>query len=156
DEKARVLRSGGYCDRRRPRRRRVDAERRLAEPADDGIRGGRVRRLPRRDRPARVPARVARFAMVRHQREEGLSRRCSRVVSAGSATTSVIPKGGHVWLFASRVAARAARRARVATIPGGWTSCTKAFATAYRLTISRSRAGRKRQSYPGRRQKKPG
>ena len=60
--------SAHTADDGRARGRRIAREQRTSEPPADGLRGRRVRRLPRGDRSSRLPARPAGLAAVRRQR----------------------------------------------------------------------------------------
>src|SRR6185436_9623042 len=65
-------------------------------------------------------------------------------------------KGGFVWPFESGAAAEAVGPARVASIRGGWTSCTSADGIECPWTTSPWYGVRQRQWRPNKRRRKSG
>ena len=120
-EKAHLRGVGTYCERNATAGRRTAGKQRAAQSTHYCVRSCGVRRLPRRNRSTRIPARSTDVAAVRCQRKEVSSHRRDGLDSARSADESVVNERKSVWLFERFAGRRAVARARDANIPGGST-----------------------------------
>lgn len=122
ETKTDVRRLRADCDRRASSTSDAGSQSRIAKPPVDGVRSGRVHRMPRGDGTPRIPARSARLATIRCQRKEVRSERCPRLDSSRSADQSVVAKKGeNVCPFERFAREKAVARVQDATTLGGST-----------------------------------
>src|SRR5919198_5237835 len=69
----------------------------IAESDDDRVRGRGIRRLPRRDRAPRVPARLTRFSAIRRSRKEVPTRRRPRLVASRRTDESFVNRKENLY-----------------------------------------------------------